>query len=459
MLRHSRVKARSPLTCWSRRTAPAIAILVLILLPGAGRAQQGGDNLPQVTIAQSPIPPGTVITMQNWQQYKNYMQAGLQAFFSGKYRWKFPPDVQLVIGHTHHYPVPTQFVLDTQRYSKLVKIVTLPDGGHKLEGYVAGLPFPNPTEPDMGWKLLMDMYYAYACPLECAHDTFYIRDRFGSTSTETLQEVQFRLTHLSVPGKPVNDPRAHGIYESSSLQLRSPEQVKYLTNLSIHYDDPSKPPDTFLFIPSLRRSLRLSTAAQCSPVAGSDLFQTDAFRSNFNGDPSIFNGRFLRDGYDLIQMKANLKNLANLNDLYNPLLFPKPSVGKFEVRPVWVLDLRRIPSRRAGFCYGKEIFYVDKDDYSALWVDAYDVNMKLWKPMMVNQFLRFIPGVGESLVGQQWTDFLWDMENAHLTAAMATDVNGTPRGFNEQCAPWIDGVNYDDVARYGLSSGLSEILR
>src|SRR5690348_13848332 len=39
------------------------------------------------------IPPGTVITMQNWQQYRQYMPDGMAALFAGQYFWKMPADV------------------------------------------------------------------------------------------------------------------------------------------------------------------------------------------------------------------------------------------------------------------------------------------------------------------------------------------------------------------------------
>src|SRR5713101_861667 len=48
------------------------------------------------------LAPGTIINMQNWQQYKQYMPDGMQEMFKGTYFWKFPPDFQIAIGTTHH---------------------------------------------------------------------------------------------------------------------------------------------------------------------------------------------------------------------------------------------------------------------------------------------------------------------------------------------------------------------
>jgi hypothetical protein len=53
----------------------------------------------QVTdTAQGMIPVGTKITMQNWQQYKQFMPDGMVALFGGNYFWKMSPDVEMDVG-------------------------------------------------------------------------------------------------------------------------------------------------------------------------------------------------------------------------------------------------------------------------------------------------------------------------------------------------------------------------
>jgi hypothetical protein len=87
------------------------------------------------------LPPGTVINMQNWQQYKQYMPDGMQEMFKGTYFWKFPPDFQIVTGPSHHVTPPQSFLDYTEKYSGQVKIVDLPDGRHTISGYVSGWHF------------------------------------------------------------------------------------------------------------------------------------------------------------------------------------------------------------------------------------------------------------------------------------------------------------------------------
>jgi hypothetical protein len=100
------------------------------------------------------IPIDTKITMQNWQQYRQFMPDGMIALFEGKYFWKMPSDVEMNIGPTRAFAAPPGYVAATEKYGRQTGAVVLPDGRHDLLNYVGGLPFPDPAEPYMGWKIL-----------------------------------------------------------------------------------------------------------------------------------------------------------------------------------------------------------------------------------------------------------------------------------------------------------------
>src|ERR1700733_4327995 len=88
-----------------------------------------------VTPAADSIAPGTIITMQNWQTYRDFMPDGMVAFFEGKYFWKMPADVQMPVGPTVIHPLPASYMDATEKYSAQVRITELPDGGLTLRGY------------------------------------------------------------------------------------------------------------------------------------------------------------------------------------------------------------------------------------------------------------------------------------------------------------------------------------
>ncbi len=46
--------------------------------------------------------------------------------------------------------------------------------------------------------------------------------------------------------------------------------------------------------------------------------------------------------------------------------------GALELRPVAVLDVRRVPSMAAGYCYGSRMAYIDRVTWQPIWMDLYD---------------------------------------------------------------------------------------
>ena len=407
--------------------------------------------------AQSqPVPPGTVITVQNWRQYQQFMPAGLQAIFSGTAPFKFEPGFRMVIGQTHHYRWPT-YEQNTEKYASRVKIVALPDGGHSLSGYVAGLPFPKPNSPLKGWKVLVNTWYRPLPWLECEPMWYlYLRDRFGNEHITGGALSYRRLSHISDPVKPITDPAAQGIDYSELLIIMLPEEAKYTAQLTLYYDNPLKPEDLFVFIPALRRSLRLSNASRCSPVAGSDLVQDDV-HTGWNGGFVRWTVKFLRAGWTPSMVRID-PNVYGKRSNYDDILFPEPSIGSWEMRPVNIIDVRRVPSQRAGYCYGKRIMWVDSETWANLWADLYDAGMKYWKLQMINHPGLQIPGIGYTTDSGNFMEMGWDFQTVHISAAVSAQPDGEAVRANDQCKNY-DGVNYTVVDRYNTVQALSRIMR
>jgi hypothetical protein len=140
----------------------ALLSVLVFFMPRYSLAQETtlSPNHAEVAVAtgaqtDDAIPLGTRITMQNWQNFKQFMPDGMVALFEGKYFWKMPADVSMEIGPTVNYPLPKNYLEATEKYSSQVKIVELPDGGLTLAGYQGGIPFPNPrsrTRAGRSWQ-------------------------------------------------------------------------------------------------------------------------------------------------------------------------------------------------------------------------------------------------------------------------------------------------------------------
>src|SRR5277367_1466592 len=393
------------------------------------------------------IPPGTIITEQNWQNYKQFMNPGLQDLWAGTYDWKMGPNVQMVIGPTMHYPEPPTYQKYTEEYAGQVKIQTLPDGRHTLVGYVAGLPFPNPQEPMKGWKILANDWYAYVPEIIC-NDTSgqLFRDRLGNVSTNEIIIVLRIYDHIADPGVPISDAANAGVYYSEYFELTKPEQARYTSILTIYYRDQTKNEDTFLFVPALRRTLRLSSAARCSPVFGSDATNADTRHGAFNGNITKFDATYIGQQKVIVQPDPDVVKSGFVENFIEPLYFPKPEVGKWEVRDADVIDARHIPSLRAGYCYGKRVLYCDTESHNAKWAELYDENLKLWKIFYDPQGMVQLPGGGSYWTNAAWGNII-DVQNVHETWVHLSGSSG-PFRADSDCAN-VNGLNLSDSGRYG----------
>ena len=252
----------------------AIGLLGLCLMAQSARA------------ADSTIPVGTRITPQNWQRYKDYMPQGLQTVLGGTTVWKVPADAVMEVGPTVDYPLPKSWYDASEKYKYQTKLKKLDTGGYTLEGYQAGTPFPDYSGPDEAYKIF------YTCIITTAARST-ITKATATRSTATSTPPKCFLPGLSDVHSH-DRPRFSGLrrvempgYLSSYYdELEEPEQSKYTSPLELIFDDPQKIPEFYVFLPSLRRALRLSSSARCAPYAGGDTSATTSmagFRCRWAG--------------------------------------------------------------------------------------------------------------------------------------------------------------------------------
>src|ERR1700757_4770696 len=116
-----------------------VAFTLIVTIAGIGRRAVASPDSNRTSASDSAaavtgIAPGTIITMQNWQSYRQFMPDGMAAMFEGQYFWKMPPDVQMAVGQTVVEPLPRNYQAATEKYSNQIKIIELPNGGLTLQG-------------------------------------------------------------------------------------------------------------------------------------------------------------------------------------------------------------------------------------------------------------------------------------------------------------------------------------
>jgi hypothetical protein len=76
---------------------------------GRRHGRETDKSATNTNVAPDAIAPGIVITMANWQNYRDFMPSGLIALFEGKYFWKMPADIRIEIAPTVIHPLPKNY--------------------------------------------------------------------------------------------------------------------------------------------------------------------------------------------------------------------------------------------------------------------------------------------------------------------------------------------------------------
>ena len=443
--------------CWT-----VVTVLTLLSVCGLAAAQVTYDvaTYQALADADSPetIPPGTRITVQNWQKYKKFMPIWVQAAFSGAYKWHVgtDPAYTVTVGPTHHYPLPKQFVEDTERYGGQAQLVPLPRGGFSWKGYVAGIAFPNPSEPNIGVKMAYNGWDAFQPKMLNFHAYNWLVDNYGNVTNLESDDTFYRTMHLSdPPGGPVNMPFANGNNYVTRFQVVLPEQSKYTTELTLRPDDPTHIEEIYVFLPSLRRSLRLSSAARCAPILGTDFIEDDNawlppnFKITLLGRKKLLAP--IMDYSKAFDIKSYIPPPTDFPG------WPRGDAGRWELRTYNVLNLRWLTALGA-YCYSDRVYYQDAETNMLGPLESYDRNDKFWKvvwyawtPINFRGQKTLIQIA--SIAAVQAVDF----QNSHITATVESpttiDEDGAGTG--------VGGVpaEYRDMATMTQPGSLARIMK
>ncbi|MGO9062660.1 MAG: DUF1329 domain-containing protein [Candidatus Binataceae bacterium] len=400
------------------------------------------------------IPVGTNITLQNWQKYKHFMPIAMQVLFGGQYRYKIGPEpfYTMAVGPHSSFPLPKKYRDDTEKYKDQTKLVQVSSGGYTVDGYIAGMPFPDPTEPNAAEKMAYNGRFRYNPFVQHYFDVAYNVDRFGSIFRQEIDVTQWRLSGISEVGMPVDQPYADGYLLTARYYVLAPEQVRYTTQVAMVSKDPAKAQEIYVFLPSLRRSLRLSSSARCSPILGGDFVQDDNVQDAYLQWPN-FKITYLGTKKVLWMVNADPVQRGDNNNFVivgGVPGWPKNVVGKWELRDAWVIDLTPLPVM-GSYCYGHKVIYIDRETLQELNVDIYDVNNKFWKmsysiygPLKVNANER-------SLVGGVNQQTMIDFQNQHASESLPPSPGAS---INDDVPQ-----DYHNAEVLGFPGGLTQIMK
>jgi hypothetical protein len=299
---------------------------------------------------------------------------------------------------------------------------------------------------------MFDNYYQYQPAILHNIYTEGLADQYNNQTSLLSIEIQTNLGHVSDVGYPVVRPESEGVYLSIFNQVQLPEQSKYTTELLVVRDDPTLPQEIYVFLPSLRRSLRLSSAARCSPLLGSDFVADDD--RGFSGLTNQFQATFLghKRMLNLMHMdRAKRHEPTSWINAPGMIGWPKPALGKWELRDTYIYNLQPLPTNK-GYCYGSKVMYMDAQTQTLLFVDIYDRDQRFWK--CFTSFYSPIPindGSGSQAALQgDTTSTMFDFQNKHASFAWTS----SEVAVNHDVA-----AQYQNASLYALPGGLDQVMK
>jgi hypothetical protein len=394
------------------------------------------------------IVPGTRITLQNWKQYKNFMPLWLQAAYSGDYHWHIGsgPEFTITVGPTSNFPLPRKYLEDTEKYHNQVRLEKTSWGGYTIKNYTAGVPFPAPTEPDLAAKVMYDAWLLFRPFISRYYSWDRIVDTYGNVSTEDTDNDFFELAYLSDEGYPATTPYANGYFQAGHYFVAAPEQSKYTTELQLQPLDPTKLQELYVFLPSLRRSLRLSSAARCTPLLGTDYIADDGSWLPPNFAPTLLGEKKILTLVMDPKFAYDARSYAGGGAVPSGGFpgWPLAGTNHWELREDYVLDLLALPVL-GNYCYSHRIGYIDKHTWitAQTGTEGYDRSSKLYKVLWTAQVPINYRGQITTYVYSTGMSLAMDFQNSHVTwnndtpveidnqvpADHRDPVNATPAGL------------------------------
>jgi hypothetical protein len=373
------------------------ASLLLALPPQASRAE---------------VQPGMTIKKDNADQVKDLVSPGVM--------WCLNHGLEMKIGPYKKIEWEREYREATEKYAGQSQLA--PDG-RSVVGHVAGLPFPNvdSNDPQAALKLMWNFEYRPAYT-----DDFDLRNFDADTGPvgEAPMDVErhFILDHLRqlwytarlhVDPKPVYGANPDGVRFKQSLHpILEPFDLKGVGLTGVRYLDPDRQDDTWLYLPTLRRVRRLSSAQRSDALFGQDT-DVDSY-GGYAGQIPWFDWKLL----------GEKKILATLHAEHFPVQYC-PGIGDYiycdnwEMRDVWVLEGA---SKQAQYAYGKRVIFLDKESLRITYSDIYDRAGQLWK-VWVNQYgyrKRAAPNYGIEYADEMpflHSISMVDMQLSHATRA------------------------------------------
>jgi hypothetical protein len=357
-----------------------LAALVASAPAFAQQAEDAGASTPT-------FKEGEVITFDQIQKLRPFLP---DEFWDNR-DFFFYEGIQLEIGPTQFdYSPSDQYKAATERFRGQPRIG--PD--NSLENWTTGRPFPQETidcagDPEAGVKIMWD----FQAISRDGHASFFYSYWDRGEQLPLYYEGTSQSVALAHRVEPEYIEKNNGdIFRGEKrkfafgVDVTAPFDARGIQLLSYRYKSSDKPrknarnDDTWVYVPTLRRVRRISTAQRTDAISGTDFTFDDLF--SFNGIIPQYEWTCLGERKIIAPMNTMAKAYPYEKDHNFGPYGLSYADDRWELRNAWVV---RMKPKNDDHPYHHKDIYIDKQTLAPLYSFAYDQKEELWKIIWHNK--------------------------------------------------------------------------
>ena len=358
----------------------AVAALV-VALPAL--AQEDAD------VVGPAFQEGDIITFDKIDSLRPYLP---DPFWANR-DFFFYEGMQLEIGPTNRdYSGPKEFKDATAKFRGQARIG--PD--NSLENYTAGRPFPMEeidckNDPQAGVKIIWNFDYRWRGDGAEANFFYSYWDRgeqlplyYEGTSKRIFLSHRIEPEYLEKQDGDLF--RGEKRKQASGIEVTAPFDARGIALITYRYKASDKPraeaknDDTWVYVPTLRRVRRISTAQRTDAVSGTDFTFDDLF--SFSGIVPQYDWECVGEGLYLAPMNTKVRAYPyEKNHNFGPYGLSYAD-DRWELRDAVIVRFR---PKNPDHPYHHKDIYIDKQSLQPLYSFAYDQKEELWKILWHNK--------------------------------------------------------------------------
>ena len=328
--------------------------------------------IPSMVTAAEPK-GGDVIDAGNVDQYKDYLPMYMQRFIKdGWGQW------EPVVLHVDEKKPATGWTKEFAEASKKNKETCKLRDDDLIEGYNGqGAPFMDPEDPKKATKIMWNSYYKiYPDDWMTPDNYLSMGQRKGGRVTFADTKYEQIMMSNRTMREPIPElvPNPDKLYYANKGNSRTPPS-KDMATLTWRYQDTTLYDDMWMYVPTLRRTIRLVSSERSNPIQGTPLTYDDIF--GFDGKIPFFT-------YELVGEQTVLSLLNQKFDPYKDVedrnTYPFHPVlhynEKFGLIDCYVIEIK---SKDPRYPYSVKTVWVDKVRFWVMYSQIYDKNGEFWK--------------------------------------------------------------------------------